>query len=160
MEKAGGTAHPSRTKSHLPGHSPEASQVCRRVGPALYPSASLGYTNTIFDSPCHVFPFQIGQSVEQQKTNYRPFNGNFLLQPQRFRRINSQFFNLSQHKSKKYLRIKSSQRRKRRNQDMDFYESWNVLILLVKLLSVLVPYCNDTVGNIDKICKCSKKYMI
>ncbi len=32
---------PSRTKSHLPGHSPPASQVCRRVGPALWLSASL-----------------------------------------------------------------------------------------------------------------------
>ncbi len=35
--KAGGMARPSRTKSHLSGHSPPAS----RVGPALYPSASL-----------------------------------------------------------------------------------------------------------------------
>jgi hypothetical protein len=35
MEKTGGTARPSRTKSHLPGHSPPASQAGRRVGPAL-----------------------------------------------------------------------------------------------------------------------------
>ncbi len=35
-EKAGGTARPSRTKSHLLGHSPPASQAGRRVGPALY----------------------------------------------------------------------------------------------------------------------------
>ncbi len=34
-EKAGGTARPSRTKSHLPGHSPSASQAGRHVGPAL-----------------------------------------------------------------------------------------------------------------------------
>jgi hypothetical protein len=34
-EKAGGTARPSRTKSHLPGHAPPASQAGRRVGPAL-----------------------------------------------------------------------------------------------------------------------------
>ncbi len=40
-EKAGGMAHPSRTKSHLPGHSPPASQAGRRVGQALWPSASL-----------------------------------------------------------------------------------------------------------------------
>ncbi len=32
-EKAGITARPSRTKSHLPGHSPSASQAGRRVGP-------------------------------------------------------------------------------------------------------------------------------
>jgi hypothetical protein len=32
--KAGGTVRPSRT-SHLPGHSPLASQAGRRVGPAL-----------------------------------------------------------------------------------------------------------------------------
>ncbi len=33
-EKAGGTARPSRTKSHVPGHhSPPASQAGRRVGP-------------------------------------------------------------------------------------------------------------------------------
>ncbi len=35
MEKAGGTARPSRTKSHLPGHSPPASQAGSRVGPAI-----------------------------------------------------------------------------------------------------------------------------
>jgi hypothetical protein len=34
MEKAGGSARPSRTKSQLPG--PSASQVGRRVWPALY----------------------------------------------------------------------------------------------------------------------------
>jgi hypothetical protein len=34
-EKAGGTARPWRTKSHLPGHSPPASQASRRVGLAL-----------------------------------------------------------------------------------------------------------------------------
>jgi hypothetical protein len=34
-DKAGGTARPSRTKSHLPGHSPSASQAGRRVRPAL-----------------------------------------------------------------------------------------------------------------------------
>jgi hypothetical protein len=34
-EKADSTARPSRTKSHLPGHSPPASQAVRRVGPAL-----------------------------------------------------------------------------------------------------------------------------
>jgi hypothetical protein len=34
-EKAGGTARPSHTKSHLPVHSPPASQAGRRVGPAL-----------------------------------------------------------------------------------------------------------------------------
>jgi hypothetical protein len=33
--KAGGTARPSRTKSHLPGHSPPASQAGRCVRPAL-----------------------------------------------------------------------------------------------------------------------------
>ncbi len=33
-KKAGGTALPSRTKSHLPGHSSPASQAGRRVGPA------------------------------------------------------------------------------------------------------------------------------
>jgi hypothetical protein len=31
-QKAGDTARPSRTKSHLPGHSPPASQADRRVG--------------------------------------------------------------------------------------------------------------------------------
>ncbi len=35
------TASPSRTKSHLPGHSSRASQAGRRVEPTLYPSASL-----------------------------------------------------------------------------------------------------------------------
>ncbi len=43
-EKSGSTARPSRpsrTKSHLPGNSPPASQAGRRVGPALHPSASL-----------------------------------------------------------------------------------------------------------------------
>ncbi len=34
-EKAGGVARPSRTKSHLVGHSPLASQGGRRVGPSL-----------------------------------------------------------------------------------------------------------------------------
>ncbi len=34
-EMAGGTAHPSRTKSHLPGQTPPASQAGGRVGPAL-----------------------------------------------------------------------------------------------------------------------------
>jgi hypothetical protein len=34
-EKAGGTARPSHTKSHLQGPSPPASQAGRRVGPAL-----------------------------------------------------------------------------------------------------------------------------
>jgi hypothetical protein len=34
-EKAGCTARPSRTKSHLPGHSPPVGQAGRRVGPAL-----------------------------------------------------------------------------------------------------------------------------
>ncbi len=34
-EKAGGTARPSHAKSHLPGHSPPASQAGRRVWPAL-----------------------------------------------------------------------------------------------------------------------------
>ncbi len=34
MEKAGGTALPSSTISHLPGHSSPASQAGRRVGPA------------------------------------------------------------------------------------------------------------------------------
>ncbi len=34
-EKAGGTARPTRTQSHLPGHFPPASQPGRRVGPAL-----------------------------------------------------------------------------------------------------------------------------
>ncbi len=34
-EKAGGTARSSRTKSHMPGHSPSASQAGRRVGPVL-----------------------------------------------------------------------------------------------------------------------------
>ncbi len=34
--KAGGTSRPSRTKSHLPGHSPHpVSQAGRRIGPAL-----------------------------------------------------------------------------------------------------------------------------
>ncbi len=35
-EKADSTARPSRTKSHLPGHSPPASQAGRRLGPGLY----------------------------------------------------------------------------------------------------------------------------
>jgi hypothetical protein len=38
VRHAGGTARPSRTKSHLPGHSPPAtpaSQAGRRVGPVL-----------------------------------------------------------------------------------------------------------------------------
>jgi hypothetical protein len=35
-EKAGGTARPSRKKTHLPVHSPPASQADRRVGSALY----------------------------------------------------------------------------------------------------------------------------
>jgi hypothetical protein len=35
MEKAGGMAHPSKTKSHLPGLSPPASHAGSRVGPAL-----------------------------------------------------------------------------------------------------------------------------
>jgi hypothetical protein len=34
-EKAGGTARPLLTKSHLPGHSPPAGKAGRRVGPAL-----------------------------------------------------------------------------------------------------------------------------
>ncbi len=34
-ENAGGTARPSRTKSHLPGRCPPASQEGRHVGPAL-----------------------------------------------------------------------------------------------------------------------------
>ncbi len=42
--KASSTALPSRTKSHLPGHFPPASQAGRRVGPALLLSASLVYT--------------------------------------------------------------------------------------------------------------------
>jgi hypothetical protein len=33
--KTGSPARPSRTKSHLPDHSPPASQTGRRVGPAL-----------------------------------------------------------------------------------------------------------------------------
>jgi hypothetical protein len=33
--KAGSTAYPSRTKSHLPGNSTPASQASHRVGPAL-----------------------------------------------------------------------------------------------------------------------------
>ncbi len=40
-EMAGGTARPSRIKSHLPGHSPPASQAGRRVGLALQPLASM-----------------------------------------------------------------------------------------------------------------------
>jgi hypothetical protein len=40
-ENADGTVRPSRIKSHLPGHSPRASQRSRRVGPTLYTSASL-----------------------------------------------------------------------------------------------------------------------
>jgi hypothetical protein len=36
MEKAGGTARPSRSKSHLAGHSPPASHAGPRVGLALY----------------------------------------------------------------------------------------------------------------------------
>ncbi len=43
-EKAGGTAHPSHSKSHLPAHSPPASQAGRRIGPALQPSDSLATT--------------------------------------------------------------------------------------------------------------------
>ncbi len=35
MEKAGCAACPSRTKSHLPCHSPPASQAGRRVGAAI-----------------------------------------------------------------------------------------------------------------------------
>jgi hypothetical protein len=35
QKKAGGTACPSRTKSHQSGHSPPASKAGRRVGPAL-----------------------------------------------------------------------------------------------------------------------------
>ncbi len=31
-QKAGDTARPSRTKSHLPGHFPPASQADRRIG--------------------------------------------------------------------------------------------------------------------------------
>ncbi len=34
-EKAAGTARPSRTKRHMPGHSPLASKLGRSVGPAL-----------------------------------------------------------------------------------------------------------------------------
>jgi hypothetical protein len=41
LKKAGGTARPLFTKSHLLGHSPPASQAGRRVGPALKPSVSL-----------------------------------------------------------------------------------------------------------------------
>jgi hypothetical protein len=41
-EKAGGTARPSRTKSHLLGHSPPASQAGRRVGQALYTFGLIG----------------------------------------------------------------------------------------------------------------------
>jgi hypothetical protein len=41
-EKAGGTARPSRTKSHLLGHFPLASQEGRRVGPALYTIGLIG----------------------------------------------------------------------------------------------------------------------
>ncbi len=41
-EKAGGTASPSRTKSHLLSHSLPASQVGRRVGLALYTFGLIG----------------------------------------------------------------------------------------------------------------------
>jgi len=89
---------PSITYKITPARSlspPQASQVCRCVGPAssLRPHWVYQYQLRFF-LPVFI-PFQIGhsgQSVEQQKTNYRPFTGNFLLQPQRFRRINSQFF--------------------------------------------------------------------
>ncbi len=37
-----GTARPSRTKSHLLGHSPPASQAGRCVGPALYAFGLIG----------------------------------------------------------------------------------------------------------------------
>jgi hypothetical protein len=36
----------SRTKSHLPGHSPPASQAGRRVGPTFWPSALLVISTT------------------------------------------------------------------------------------------------------------------
>jgi hypothetical protein len=50
-EKVGGMARPSRTRSHLPGYSPLASQAGRRVGPALYSlrphwSQLLSYTDS------------------------------------------------------------------------------------------------------------------
>jgi len=41
-ERTGGTAYPSLTKLHQPGHSSPASQASRRVGPALLPSATIG----------------------------------------------------------------------------------------------------------------------
>jgi hypothetical protein len=43
-EKAGGTARPSRTKSHLPGQPPPVTLADRCVGPALFPSASFDST--------------------------------------------------------------------------------------------------------------------
>jgi hypothetical protein len=51
-EKAGGTVRPSRAKSHLPGGSPPASQAGRRVGSALWPSASLGVTTSSYSWKC------------------------------------------------------------------------------------------------------------
>jgi hypothetical protein len=58
MEKAGGTASPAHTKSHLPGHSPPASQTGRRVGPSLLPSASLFVTLNlkIYGNTLHTIP--------------------------------------------------------------------------------------------------------
>ncbi len=51
-ENTGGTARPSRKKSHLPSHSPPASQAGRLVGPALKPLASL--VKTIFTKKEHL----------------------------------------------------------------------------------------------------------
>jgi hypothetical protein len=56
-EKTSGTARLSRTKSHLPGHSPPASQAGRRVGPALYPSVSLFTTATNYEVVFKIFNF-------------------------------------------------------------------------------------------------------
>jgi hypothetical protein len=42
-EKAGGTAHPSHSKSHLPVHSPPASKAGRRVGPSSIAFGLIGY---------------------------------------------------------------------------------------------------------------------
>ncbi len=46
-EKAGGTARPSRTKSHLPGHFPLASQAGCRVGPALFAFGLIAWDNVL-----------------------------------------------------------------------------------------------------------------
>jgi hypothetical protein len=68
MEKADGTAHPSRTESHLPGHSPPASQSGRRVGQPCWASPLVfGLTESTI---LYIIKFQIlGRALWYCHTN-------------------------------------------------------------------------------------------